>query len=223
MYHAMVICGYSLDDSTYIVRNSWGDKVGDKGYLYIPFDYIENKDLNPSACVVTSINSGVETKGLTTSNSSIFNNIDSHIRLTVLQRALRKEEANYKKLNGRYETLRANYETIFKELDKGTVRDKIIDQRKIDKQARIEECKSGIITIGKEKGDIINRFTHTILLFSLYSAVVLLLFVILWFVGLHGSDSLNSWATSLLSKMYVILILIDIIAYFIAYRLAKKN
>jgi C1A family cysteine protease len=62
MYHAMVICGYSLDDSTYIVRNSWGDKVGDKGYLYIPFDYIENKDLNPSACVVTSINSGVETK-----------------------------------------------------------------------------------------------------------------------------------------------------------------
>lgn len=35
--HAMLIVGYK--DNNYIVRNSWGN-WGDKGYCYIPFEYI---------------------------------------------------------------------------------------------------------------------------------------------------------------------------------------
>ena len=35
--HAMVICGYT--QTHFIVRNSWGKKWGDNGYLYMPFEY----------------------------------------------------------------------------------------------------------------------------------------------------------------------------------------
>lgn len=39
--HAMLIVGYDLDREIYIVRNSWGQRYGDKGYLYIPFQVMD--------------------------------------------------------------------------------------------------------------------------------------------------------------------------------------
>lgn len=43
--HAMIIVGYSNEESSFIVRNSWGEDWGDKGYCYIPFDYLTNRYL----------------------------------------------------------------------------------------------------------------------------------------------------------------------------------
>lgn len=39
--HAMLLVGYDLLRSHYIVRNSWGTDYGDQGYLYIPFDLMQ--------------------------------------------------------------------------------------------------------------------------------------------------------------------------------------
>ena len=44
--HAMCCVGYSDPDRVFIVRNSWGHQWGDKGYCYIPYDYIMNPNLN---------------------------------------------------------------------------------------------------------------------------------------------------------------------------------
>jgi|LSQX01.3.fsa_nt_gb hypothetical protein len=41
--HAMLCVGYSDEEKCFIVRNSWGNKWGDKGYCYIPYDYMANK------------------------------------------------------------------------------------------------------------------------------------------------------------------------------------
>ncbi|CAF4063790.1 unnamed protein product, partial [Rotaria sordida] len=43
--HAMLAVGYSDQSKAFIVRNSWGEKWGDKGYCYIPYDYLTNPDL----------------------------------------------------------------------------------------------------------------------------------------------------------------------------------
>jgi hypothetical protein len=44
--HAMLCVGYSDADKVFIVRNSWGESWGDRGYCYIPYNYMTNPDLN---------------------------------------------------------------------------------------------------------------------------------------------------------------------------------
>ncbi len=41
--HAVLAVGYETD--RFIVRNSWGDGWGDKGYFRIPFNYLQNPQL----------------------------------------------------------------------------------------------------------------------------------------------------------------------------------
>lgn len=43
--HAILCVGYDDDKKLFIIHNSWGKDVGDKGYYYIPYDYLTNKDL----------------------------------------------------------------------------------------------------------------------------------------------------------------------------------
>jgi len=44
--HAMLAVGYSDIDEVFIVRNSWGNKWGDSGYCYIPYDYLISEEHN---------------------------------------------------------------------------------------------------------------------------------------------------------------------------------
>ncbi len=48
--HAMLGVGYSDKDRVFIVRNSWGEEWGDKGYCYVPYDYIVNPKYNLGDC-----------------------------------------------------------------------------------------------------------------------------------------------------------------------------
>ncbi|UJR32691.1 hypothetical protein I4U23_020150 [Adineta vaga] len=41
-WHAMLAVGYSDASQCFIVRNSWGENWGDKGYCYIPYGYMCN-------------------------------------------------------------------------------------------------------------------------------------------------------------------------------------
>jgi len=41
--HCMLMVGYT--DTHFIVRNSWGEGWGDKGYCYFPFEYLTNPNL----------------------------------------------------------------------------------------------------------------------------------------------------------------------------------
>ncbi len=54
-YHAVIICGYSDEDKVFIVRNSWGHEYGDKGYCYVPYSYVSDKDLCVQACIITGV------------------------------------------------------------------------------------------------------------------------------------------------------------------------
>ncbi|CAF4984596.1 unnamed protein product [Rotaria sp. Silwood1] len=43
--HAMLAVGYSDLSQCFIVRNSWGNNWGEKGYCYIPYKYMANQQL----------------------------------------------------------------------------------------------------------------------------------------------------------------------------------
>ncbi|MBD2042693.1 C1 family peptidase [Microcoleus sp. FACHB-672] len=42
--HAMLCVGYSDPYKVFVVRNSWGENWGDKGYCYIPYEYMTNPE-----------------------------------------------------------------------------------------------------------------------------------------------------------------------------------
>ena len=42
--HSMAIVGYDDEKKVFIIRNSWSDRWGDKGYFYIDYEYFINRD-----------------------------------------------------------------------------------------------------------------------------------------------------------------------------------
>lgn len=43
--HAVVLCGFDDNKKHFILRNSWGVNWGDKGYFYLPYNYILDNNL----------------------------------------------------------------------------------------------------------------------------------------------------------------------------------
>lgn len=113
-YHAMVICGYSEKEKVYIVRNSWGETFGDKGYCYIPFSYIEDKDLCRQACIVTGINCG-NIKGITTDVPK-FDIENKDVEYAVLRILIDEEKQQLKQYRADYNECYRNYMTLLGEL-----------------------------------------------------------------------------------------------------------
>ena len=53
--HAVVCVGYDLAKRVFILRNSWGNKWGDNGYCYIPFDYLSHQEYALDAFVLRCV------------------------------------------------------------------------------------------------------------------------------------------------------------------------
>jgi len=53
--HAVMAIGYDDAKKVFIVRNSWGDTWGDKGYFYMPYDYITQASLASDIWVIKNI------------------------------------------------------------------------------------------------------------------------------------------------------------------------
>jgi len=53
--HAIVLIGYDEEKRLFTFRNSWGENWGDKGYGYLPFEYVCDKDLASDFWVITKV------------------------------------------------------------------------------------------------------------------------------------------------------------------------
>lgn len=51
--HAVLAVGYDDSKEQFIIRNSWGDKWGDKGYFYLPYQYLQDQNLSDDFWVIT--------------------------------------------------------------------------------------------------------------------------------------------------------------------------
>lgn len=53
--HAVIIVGYDRTKKQFIVRNSWGPGWGDKGYFYMPYDYVLSANLSSDFWVIYTV------------------------------------------------------------------------------------------------------------------------------------------------------------------------
>jgi C1A family cysteine protease len=54
-YHALVIVGYHSDQQTFLVQNSWGSKVGNRGLFDVPYSYVLDPDLCSELYAITEV------------------------------------------------------------------------------------------------------------------------------------------------------------------------
>ena len=124
-YHAMVICGYSEKEKVYIVRNSWGEAFGDKGYCYIPFSYIEDKELCRQACIVTGVSCGDFKSTITDVPKFDIENKD--VEYAVLRILIDEEKQQLKQYKADYNECYRGYMTLLGELTNKGKRDIIMN------------------------------------------------------------------------------------------------
>lgn len=58
--HAMACVGYDDSLEHFIIRNSWGDIVGDKGYYYMPYAYLTSLNLSDDFWTIRQVSIGHE-------------------------------------------------------------------------------------------------------------------------------------------------------------------
>lgn len=192
--HAMVICGYSSEEKVYIVRNSWGDKFGDKGYCYIPFSYIEDCELANSACIVTAINEGEEVKGISKPTVVSFNKTDINIRYSIIRILVEEEKVRLRENKDEYDDLRFNYESLIQSLSNNSKRVELIEKAKCKSVEDINTARMGYDSfVEKERVETLRNYKKECWKIGLAISIVTLLFVITWFVCFAN---IEGWLTS---------------------------
>lgn len=54
--HAVLLVGYDNIRRRFIARNSWGVRWGDRGYFYMPYDVIDNRQMSDDFWIIKSVN-----------------------------------------------------------------------------------------------------------------------------------------------------------------------
>lgn len=122
--HAMVLCGYDDDRRIFIIRNSWGEDFGEKGYAYIPYSYVCDPELMRMACIITEISAGVSVN----STERVAANFDVHensLQYAITKNLIKEIEHDIACDNQRLKDIEAAYTLLKTDLEKKENRDRI--------------------------------------------------------------------------------------------------
>ena len=115
--HGMIVCGYSDADKVFIVRNSWGERFGDKGYCYIPYSYMGDPQLLIDACIITEISQGeIKVGGLVNNTAVSFNKSDAKVHAAMIRTLIDEQLQYQKKLEAELALLRNEYIGLYTNL-----------------------------------------------------------------------------------------------------------
>ncbi|MDR3287368.1 MAG: C1 family peptidase, partial [Prevotellaceae bacterium] len=158
-YHAMVMCGYSDTNKVFIVRNSWGENFGDKGYCYIPYSYIEDEQLCSSAFLIKEISIGQAFKNVINNNNTVnFDLTDNYIRFAIARNLLEEEKHSCAINEKLYAEYRIKYYQITSALSNIAIREKLRDGESRYIGIQIDKDKTKEHELREEKAEKLNMF-----------------------------------------------------------------
>lgn len=154
--HAMVICGYTDRDGGYfIVRNSWGVTWCDKGYCYMPYDYVLTPNALNKAYVITGINVEGFNPGELPALDTILPGKDVNAQYRIYQNILRAKNRELATNKEHLNKLREEYLSLFNKIaDYSNVELTLQDLKTQNEQQRAgleEQLKQIAIAVEEEK------------------------------------------------------------------------
>lgn len=221
--HAMVIVGYSERDKFYIVRNSWGEDFGDKGYCYISASYIDDPELNNFCCIITDTTDGPAIGGEGHKVPSLvasFGGTEAEIKMASISNAIDETRIRYASVHERYQQLYSYYSDLQERLSQPFVRNDIEEMAEDDSKARLAE-------LGLRKAALIDALPATLKQYcrkylknciktALCSLAVILTCGLINFFGIFNSYTTGGWIGAVLT-------FITAIGMLIHYRWAKRK
>lgn len=215
-YHAMVVVGYSDDTKFFLVRNSWGEHFGDKGYCYIPYSYISDPELNRMACIVTEVSDFESVKiaagggGKGTKQAVQFNLSDAVIRTFVISNLIDEEQVHLKKMQEEDAQVKMDYEMLMQKLGKQSVRAQILECHMDVLEDRIKKLGEQRDNINNtERGIALSNHDKSSWKAKLYMMTVMLILAVTWGVFSSFYDTFADWLQSdwcyILVGLFVIL------------------
>ena len=199
-YHAMVVVGYSDDTKFFLVRNSWGEHFGDKGYCYIPYSYISDPELNRMACIVTEVSYQDNVKIVVSGGSKgtkqtvQFNMNDAAIKTYVIRNLVDEEHVHLKKMQEEDAKVKMDYEMLMQTLGKQSVRTEIMEGHMGVLDKKIKDLQKKRDNINEtERGNALREHDSSTWKTKLYMLAAMLLLAVTWGVMSSFHDSFTDW------------------------------
>lgn len=193
--HAMTIVGFSDELQMFLVRNSWGEDWGNKGYCYIPYAYIENNELFNFACIITEVASlDIQRIELQNIPALKINNSDIQIRYYVALASLRAQIKKVEELKEQRVNLLQYLEVQKSLFSDPNARDEFVDANVKSIQEANEDFKKEIKHNEAQKEEIFEAFKKKRKFGLIGCGISMLLCVILLFVliKIKSNYELNS-------------------------------
>lgn len=197
--HAMLCVGYNLKKKVFIVRNSWGKEWGDKGYCYIPFDYMTKSEMIFDIVTIRSVdeqlNKIIGTKIWGETLGYFDDGVNNQQNVERLSKLLEEEKVKYQEKINTHQKMSEmlfNQDLLFKDIGfRNSIETKLqqINDEDINNlEKELKENETNLITIqqkftalkAKEKLFIYKWIGIPI-------AIILLLLFLAYFTGNFGS------------------------------------
>lgn len=150
--HAMLCVGYSDKDHVFIVRNSWGEVWKDKGYCYIPYDYMINEDYCDDVIQIRSIDdrTEIDRKLVWKGEGSLFDEVVNDARLDSLKEAIKKGNDELSSIVEEYTPLKQKVEALNNQVRDANFRNDLINKEIHEQEEAIEKTE-GLLTANEDE------------------------------------------------------------------------
>lgn len=177
--HGMVIVGYDDKLRSFLVRNSWGADWGNKGYCYIPYEYIEHEHLFNFACIITEIQSLPIVNVRKTVEMKV-DDTDITIRYHLCKIAKDQEEKNLESFKNERNLLMIYLEKIKRDFSNPNKAEQFIAVTNVKKEEEKEVLVKGKKDLQRRLDDENENYR----LFRKRTAIMMILLPALFFLGI---------------------------------------